>query len=208
VQNSRITYLGEYPTVPVLSDSALALGIRYMKVTRRYPETGRPASIDVELQTDRNAGYFLRYPVSTIFCPNAKVVARDPNTHQVLGSAQVSTSTFNNCIGTGRIPLNFNTLAKIPDSIVVEAYEDTVDVNHIDSYTPLSSISVPIGVGYQQGLQTGVYSQPTTTSNLLSGLLGPNSIRNISIFVGIGVGGYLVVKNGDTIKKFVTELAR
>lgn len=208
MRNSEITYLGEYPTVPVLSDSALALGIRYMKVTRRYPGTGTPASIDVELQTDRNAGYFLRYPVSTIFCPNAKVVARDPLTNQVIGSAQVTTSTFNNCIGTGRIALDFSRLTSIPSKITIEAYEDTVDVNHIDSYTPLTSISVPIDVPYNQGLQTGVYSQPTSTSNLLSGLFGPNSIRNISVLLGVGVAGYLVVKNGDTIKKLVTDFAK
>ena len=206
MQNSGISYLGEYPTVPGLSGSALALGIRYMKVTRRYPESGTPASIDVELQSDRNAGYFLRYPLSTIFCPNAKVVARDPNTNQVLGSAQITTSTFNNCIGTGRIPLSFG--STVPSSITIEAYEDTVDVNNINGYTPLSTISVPIGLSYQQGLQTGVYAQPTSTSNLLSGLLGPHSVRNILVLLGLGLGGYLVVKNGDTIKKLVSHAAR
>ena len=204
MENRGITYLGESPTVPGFGDSYFGLPIIYMKVTRRYPDTGTPQSIDVELQTGTNWAYALRYPFSVVKCSNAKVVARDPNTHQVLGSALVKASNINSCVGTGRIPLTFS--GSVPATITIEAYEDTVDVNHINSYTPLTSISVPIGMSYQQGLQTGAYSQPSPTG-LLGNILGPNTLRNAGILLALGIGGYLVVKNGDTIKKLFSEAA-
>lgn len=195
-------YLGDGPSG--LNDF-FPLHINYMKVTRRYPQTGTPQSIDVELQTGHNWGYLLRYPFDIVSCANAIVVARDPASKAVLGSAHVNTSVPNSCVGTGRIALDFSTLSVIPKSINIEAYEETVDVSNIASYTPLKSISVPIDVSYRSGLQTGVYSSPTQESLLGSLFSGGINLRGATIFLVVLGGTYLVWKNGDNIKKLFTK---
>ncbi|HKJ33990.1 MAG TPA: hypothetical protein VKA34_19315 [Balneolales bacterium] len=204
VENSHIVYLGDSGSTKQITTSGFALGIRYMKVTRRFPQSGTPKSIDVELQTDRNWGYGIRYPISTIFCPNAKVVARDPASGTVLGSSIVDTSVFSNCVGTGRIPLDFSKIGHVPPTIQIQAFEDTVNVQNLSGIKPLSTLNLPISQSYSQGLSTGIYSKPSTAaSGIFGSVLGNHPVRNIALTLGIGFGGYFLVANRKAIEKLI-----
>lgn len=200
---NAVTYMGGTGADPqYLGSSSFALPITYMRVTRRYPTTGRPQSIDVELQTGTNWSYWLRYPFSIVECSNAKVAAVDPASGNVLGTAYVATSKVN-CVGTGRIQLDFSGLSRIPDTIQVEAFEDTVDLSKIAQYTPLKTIKVPLNISYQQGLQTGAYSQPNT---ILSQLGLNINVRSILLTGILAAGGYLAITHRHEIENMIRKV--
>lgn len=206
----RTGYLGDSAgTTGTTAGDFFPLQIKYLKVTKRYPASGLPSpgvsmSLDIELQTARNVGYLLRYPLSGITCANVIVVAGTLD-GQVLGSVQVNTSFLSDCTGTAHLVLDPSFRPSKSTYIQLKVYEDTVDVSKISSYTPLYELSVPIGVDYQTGLTSGVYQKQTTTS-LLPGL--NINLKTVTTFLLVGAGVYLVIANRGAIKELINGVAK
>jgi len=189
-------------------DHFFELQVKSVKIVGRHPASGLPPagvgmSIDVQVQTARNPGYFLRYPLSTISCPNAIVVARTASETNptILGHVLVNTNTLQNCTGKARIMFPGTYRPVGGDWIVLEVYEDTV--TDFENTPPVyASQPIQIGASYQEGVKTGVYSKPAS-SGLLSALTP--SLKNITKVLAVGTLAYGTWKFAPLVKELASN---
>ncbi|MGM0587085.1 MAG: hypothetical protein ACQETE_01605 [Bacteroidota bacterium] len=203
-----------------VEDSFFALQIKSVAITKRYPAQGLPPkgvpmSIDVEVETAGNAGYFLRYPLSTLTCPNAVVVAREHyvDTPRILGHVSINTDALNGCVGSNRLTLKPDYRPNSKSWIVLEVYEEGVSADgeyNFNNRKPVY-VSQPIQLitDLKTGRDAGIYSKPAPSILDTDGGLGNVAANFNSIgktILGLAFG-YIVFSNRETIKKSFTRLS-
>ncbi len=204
------------PSNSMLSDESKSgaqdffeLGIKYFVLTAKYPTTGLASSVDVELQTARNVGYLIRYPISGLSCPNVMVVVKDARTLQVIGSSTVVSSFgffVNDCIGKGSINLSWP--AGNSGKAIFEIYEDGGSVQQIDGVTPVYvSQEFDLNLNSADAKNSG-FIRDESENPLSAGLLqlsGP--FKQASKLVGVGLISYFLWTNREVVNASFKKLA-
>ncbi|MEX0662107.1 MAG: hypothetical protein WEA58_04030 [Balneolaceae bacterium] len=211
VQHRNPNMLGNNPDKGAVQQF-FELKIKYAKVINRQPATGIPSTLQVEVQTQRNLGYSMRFPISSVSCPEVLVVAREYNVEnpQILGYAPLTTNFgffLDDCKGTADMRIN-NFKPSRTDLIVLDVYETQgIDRALRDDIIPIyTSQPIDLGLDLDTGRDTGNFAKGSQ-NYLTAGVFNLGEQMNTVVKVGTaGLIGYFLFANRDTINQAVKNV--
>lgn len=182
------------------------------------PPPGAPFSIKVEVQTYRSGGNFWRTPFA---CLDAFVVARGLYQHRgnILASSFVRTDAFRGCRGEATLSFDPSFRAGETDWVQLEVYKGGTQELFANRTTlqmvnegrvELMGQSEPMRFNASQKelYNAGVITDPESLLEAFQNPLFGNlrsTIGSVTTLLAVAAGGYLVWKNGDAIRAFVSK---
>ncbi|MFH5833739.1 hypothetical protein [Halalkalibaculum sp. DA384] len=193
-----------------------------VNILERFPKQGQPPrgvpfSVKIEVQTFRSGGDFWRTPFA---CLDAFVVARGLYQHQdkILGSSFVRTDAFRGCRGEATLTFSPEFRAGPTDWVRFEIYkggtqelfEDRTTLQRVkNGEVEMVAQSEPMRFNASQDelYKAGVITEPESVFKSFQNPLFSNlrsTVGSVTMLVGVSLAAYLVWKNGDAIKRFVS----
>lgn len=180
----------------IISSQAGELRIIGRYPQRGLPKSGVPFSVDVEVDIYRTFWNSVLY----VSCPDAVVVALDPQNRKVLALSRITTSLWDGCRGQARLVFvrTFQPDRQYP--VIFELHKSDLTESSVSTAKPMARSKVmTLELDIDQGQKSGVYAPPTESwyefnfPNGRSALGGVNKTLNKVLWlIGIGAGAYFL----------------
>ncbi|WP_441000778.1 hypothetical protein [Fodinibius sp. SL11] len=172
-----------------------------VRIIGRYPERGVPKNgvpFSVDIEIDRYRNFWNSFLL--IACPDAVIVALDPQTRKVLAISRILTSMWDGCRGQTRLVFGRSFRPDRNHPVIFELHPSNVTEANISGAKPLAASKVmTLDLDIEEGQQSGVYAPPTepwyqiSLPNPQSAFSGVNNTLTKALWlVGIGAGAYFL----------------
>lgn len=186
----------------IISSDAADLRIIGRNPSAGAPRPGVPFTLDVEIETFRNWWKVVFFPFGANYgaCPDALVVVRSANDGRVWAAARTKTSMMQNCRDQMRLIFDQQFRPDSQHPVVFEIYPDSVNINDLrESNLIEKSRVMTLDIGMQEGQESGIYSNPTSTwyqatGNAVGNAFGQltTTLRQVTLVAAAGAGLYLM----------------
>ena len=199
-----------------ISGNIISSEVGELRIIGRYPERGLPKSgvpfsVDVEVDIYRTFWNSVLY----VSCPDAVVVALDPQNRKVLALSRITTSMWDGCRGQARLVFSRGFQPDRQHPVIFELHRSDVTEANAGSAKPMARSKVmTLDLDIDQGQKSGVYAQPTESwyqfdlPDAQSAFGGVNKTLNKVLWlIGIGAGVYFLAPLMPGIRDSVTRIA-
>jgi len=188
-----------------------------LRIIGRYPERGLPKSgvpfsVDVEVDIYRTFWNSMLY----VSCPDAVVVALDPQNRKVLALSRITTSMWDGCRGQARLVFPRIFMPDQNHPVIFELHRSDVTEASVSTAKPMARSKVmTLDLDIEQGQKSGVYAPPTESwyqfnlPDAQSAFGGVNKTLNKVLWlIGIGAGVYFLAPLMPGIRASVKQIAQ